>query len=469
MNNKTLKVQISTFLMLFLSIVAFGQEHSTNGRTIFGTKLESINPKNGLVKCVSSEYEKHIHNTTTERATTAQFEAWIAPKVEEIKKRLLAFPNETNVITIPVVVHVIHNGDALGANENISDARILSQITTLNQDFRRMLNTPGYNDNAIGADIEVQFCMAQRNPTGGATNGIDRVNLNTVSWATTTSVETNLKPQTSWDPNQYFNIWVAAFSNSASAELNGVLGYAQFPSASGLGGLNSNGGLSATDGVILDYRCFGSSSIAPGNYFTDYDKGRTLTHEIGHCFGLRHIWGDNSSCTTNATDSFKDFCPDTPAANAANFDCLNVYDTCPLALENDMTENYMDYTNDICMNTFTLNQKARMLAVLQNSPRRSNLKSSLACQSLSSETFGSIESLSVFPNPANDVVNIGLGTSDVLPTSYSIYNTLGQIVAVKTITTTSDLKIDISAINAGIYFIQIERDNAFKTFKFIKK
>jgi len=99
----------------------------------------------------------------------------VSSKIEEAKLR--RGTNDVNtVITIPVVIHIIHNGDAVGANENITDAQALSQITVLNQDYRKMVGTPGYNTNPVGADMEIQFVMAQRKPDNVTpTNGIDRV------------------------------------------------------------------------------------------------------------------------------------------------------------------------------------------------------------------------------------------------------------------------------------------------------
>ncbi len=205
------------------------------------------------------------------RATNQQFEEWIAPKVEAIKSKLLASrgtQGTADVVTIPVVVHVIHNGDAVGVNENISDARILSQITVLNQYFRKMLGTPGHNTNPIGADVEIEFCLAKVDPSGNVTNGIHRVNLATASWSTQSSVQKTVKPQNQWDPTRYFNIWVCQFnSTNVNAELYGVLGYEQFPSSSGLSGLNNNGGSATNDGVVIDWRAFGSSDYAPGTYY----------------------------------------------------------------------------------------------------------------------------------------------------------------------------------------------------------
>lgn len=320
---------------------------------------------NGIVKCTSVEHNHDLQQKGL-APSDIDFESWLAPKIEEFKSRRLANPNyRASVISIPVVVHVIHNGDAYGTGENIRDEQVLSQIQVLNEDFRRMAGSPGFGP---GVDVEIEFCLAQTDPSGNFTTGINRVNLNLASFDRT-AVEGNLKPNTIWDPTQYLNMWTCRFSG----DLNGVLGYAQFPSNSGLTGLAANGGAATTDGVIMAYNAFGSSAIYPaGSYLAPYDRGRTTTHEVGHWLGLRHIWGDGG-CTVD------DFCADTPVAGAANFGCPTGTDSCPTSPGLDQIQNYMDYTDDTCMDRFTQNQKERILTVMSVATRRATLASSTKC------------------------------------------------------------------------------------------
>lgn len=444
-------ITIITILLLPM-VFSFGQTHNHKGNTtVFGKPIQHVN-SDGIIRCASTEYEQYLRELDPTRADEKEFEQWLAPKVQLMKQQLLQRSEQgvNAVVTLPVVVHVIHSGQAVGTGANISDLRVQSQITVLNQDFRRMAGTPGFNSHSVGADTEIEFCLAQRDPNGNPTNGINRVQIASSSVGEST-IQGTIKPQTQWDPTQYFNIWVVQFSGG------GILGYAQFPSNSGLGGLNTNGGAATTDGVVIDWRCFGTSTIAPGQYYQGYDRGRTTTHEIGHCFGLRHIWGDNPSCVVNTIDSQQDYCPDTPAANGPNDSCI-YSDSCPNDPGADMKENYMDYTNDSCLNIFTIDQKARMWAVLQNSPRRNTLINSLGC--VPPQTFGldgninivnlNLQECGTTINPVVSLQNLGSTTLSSAIISYNVdganpqtYNWSG------TLTTGQSSNITLNTITAS--------------------
>ncbi len=371
-------------LLTGMFVIGFAVTHAQKTKRTVAEKLPDNYTPNlelqraptGEIKCATVEYNDMLNKYRKSPISVEDFERWIAPKIAEIKAARQA-GKMPPMYTIPVVVHVIHNGDAVGSNENIADAQVLSQIQVFNEDFGNLAGTPG--DGGEGVDTGIRFCMAQVDPSGNPTNGINRVDLGQASWDSMAAIDGTMKPATIWDPTKYLNMWTCNFGGGMS----GTLGYAQFPTGSGLDGMPGGGCVAAeasSDGVVSAYSTFGSRTIYPaGNYSgTSYDKGRTMTHEVGHMLGLRHIWGDTAACTND------DFCADTPDSDASNFGCATT-DSCPAdGLGNDQTQNYMDYSDDSCMHMFTQDQADRMVAVLLNADRRIGLLNSTVCNPIPS-------------------------------------------------------------------------------------
>ncbi|MBX9851041.1 MAG: T9SS type A sorting domain-containing protein [Cytophagaceae bacterium] len=267
------------------------------------------------------------------------------------------------VYTIPVVVHVVHNvpSGAIAGN-NIPDAQILAQIQVLNEDFRRKSGTNGFNNDPVGADVNIEFCLATMDPSGNFTTGITRTYNSKNFFNVSFSDENLLKSLAYWPSDQYLNLWVCRLEP-------GYLGYAQYPNGNGVPGLPPDGG-AETDGVVIDYRSFGKGGTAQ----SPYNLGRTPTHEAGHWLGLDHIWGD--------TYCGNDWVADTPPDEDPNDD-LDCYDSSDCdnngSYNQDMINNYMDYSADACMNIFTIGQKTRMRTVMETSPRRMALLNSGGC------------------------------------------------------------------------------------------
>ncbi len=318
-------------------------------------------------QCATMEMDSLLRAKYPQLGTLNEFERDLQVKMLDLKKKMQAGRLAATVITIPIIVHIVHNGESIGTGRNISQAQVQSQLATLNEDYRRKLGTRGYNENPVGADIEIEFCLAVVNPQGQtmAEPGIDRYNGNRANWGRD-DIEGVLKPSTYWNPDKYYNIWVTQLNEPTAG--GQLLGYAQFPSQSNLPGIPTDGPAS-TDGVVIDYQSFGNAE--KGSFPTmrpTYNLGRTLSHETGHWLGLRHIWGD-----ANCGD---DFCGDTPTQASASSGCPVGRVSCGTT---NMVQNYMDYSNDACMNIFTINQKDRIRAVMANSPRRSSLLNSNVC------------------------------------------------------------------------------------------
>ncbi|MCC7332776.1 MAG: PKD domain-containing protein, partial [Flavobacteriales bacterium] len=314
----------------------------------------------GHIRCFTEESETIRKSNDPNQESIVDFENWINQKIIEQQNNPSVAKASRN---IPVVVHVLYGN----ASQNISLAQVQSQITALNQDYSATNSDFSLIPSAfqgVAANCDIQFCLAQTDPNGQPTTGVNRVSISPATSLTQTQIQNTWKAATQWDPTKYLNIWVANITGS-------ILGYAQFPSSSGLSGLPVNGGASNTDGVVILYTAFGTTGTATA----PYNKGRTASHEIGHWLGLRHIWGEDGSggCSSD------DYVTDTPNQQDENYGCPTYPATQSCSNGGDMWMNYMDYVNDACMYMFTNGQKARMNAVLANSPRRVSLLTSNKC------------------------------------------------------------------------------------------
>ncbi|MBS1651256.1 MAG: T9SS type A sorting domain-containing protein [Bacteroidetes bacterium] len=366
-----------------------------------------------------------LHRTCGTSVPSAQWDAWFNQKVTEyVQNNAAKFIGSSNSTastsyTIPVVVHVIHGGQAVGTYPNITNAQAVSQISILQNDFdgvgqytshypanafqnyatANSIPSPNYNGSRIViGNAQLTFLPAYYDKNGNAMPepGIERINFNTftLSGGYTSKDPSNaayntpttfmnflnniVKPQTIWNPVKYMNIWVTDENSST-----GLLGFATFPAGSTLTGMIGGTGTSTTDGLWCWAMSYGNTGFATA----PYNLGRTATHEIGHWVGLRHIWGD-ATCAT-------DYCNDTPPAYQANYVNQNPLASPPTAADantvtypynvgtcsgppsnspdGEMFMNFMDYSDDNGMFMFTTDQVTRIQTAMANAPYRNQL------------------------------------------------------------------------------------------------
>ncbi|WP_298221544.1 M43 family zinc metalloprotease [Flavobacterium sp.] len=358
------------------------------------------------------------------------------------------------VVTIPVVFHVLYSN----ATQNISDAQINSQLTVLNNDYRKL--NANFNTavpaafRPLAADMEIVFCKATRTPTGVATTGITRKSVSTSFDLETQYYENAGEP--AWDTTKYLNIWIGQFPTGSD-----ILGFANLPETGVVG--------SSFDGLCIGNQYFGTTgtATAPFNY------GRTATHEIGHYLGLLHPWGDDGVACGNPyidpqTPSNDDRVSDTPETRRWYFGCptfpTNTY-SCATTANGSMFMNYMDYVDDACMGMFSNGQKV----VVQNTlagPRLS-LLSSNGCTSLGLNEVAAIKAIAVYPNPASKYFMITSPQVDI--DEVEIFNTVGQLVKTQKLAQANNV-INIEDLASGTYYLRIYNAGEFlKSDKIIKK
>jgi hypothetical protein len=411
----------------------------------FVTQASAQQTDSGLKRCATTQLDsmKMLRNPALLRLRSKS-EELIRERIHLNRSSLRTAADD--IVTIPVVVHVVHdqetNRTGGSGNANITTEQVQSQIDVLNEDYGNTSGYKGYYTDSLGVDTKIRFKLVTIVRTYN-----EKSQFNPLSDA-----EELANISASWFTNRYLNIWVCRLSDR-------YLGTSQFPVVTDI--TDQTAGLSTaedemdalTDGVIIDFRYFGRNSEAITSSI--YNLGRTTTHEVGHWLGLIHTWGD-TSCGT-------DYCDDTPTAFTKNettdLSCSAVYSDCRGATSRNMIENYMDYSPDACMSVFTNDQKERMHAVLELSPRRAKL---VEYSRLTTDRV----IVELYPNPVSDYLTANVFTPDYEPFTVSVYNQKGQKITDDMVNGTF---LNVSNFSGGIYFYKVKTSKETVTKRFMVK
>jgi uncharacterized protein YcfL len=261
--------------------------------------------------CTSAEQQPAEEQQPTQQATKSGCatvdltEAEKSTVEQAIAGRVKAAARANGSVNIKVYWHVINNGTGI-ANGDIPQTQIDNSIAVLNAAYR---NTP------------FTFTLTS----------VDRTTNSTWYTCAGGGCESKMKSALRQGGAGDLNV----YSNNMG---RGLLGWATFPSS-----YASNPSM---DGVVILY------SSVPGGTAAPYNQGDTLTHEAGHWFGLYHTF--QGGCAGSG-----DYVSDTSAEASAAYGCPAGRDTCSGGGADPIT-NFMDYTDDACMNTFSAGQADRM-------------------------------------------------------------------------------------------------------------
>jgi hypothetical protein len=396
-----------------------------------------------------------LQNEWYRKANEAYLEA------QSTKRKITA---DTIVYEIPVVFHVIYNTNS----QNISDALILSQLNELNLDYRKL--NPDTSRirpvfKALAADIKIRFILADKDPSGNPTTGINRINTSRSTFATNIygsysedMKSTNNGGQTAWNPARYMNIWVCNMEYPSYIGI--TYGFATPPTGSPNWVQFQSSTKDSTDpksGIVLHYKVFGKNNpLAPNNY----KEANTATHEVGHYLGLRHIWGDAANPNTQGCN-VDDGIFDTPNARDKNYSCSNAtWNSCVDASNDkpDMTENYMDYALDGCAAMFTREQAFMMRYVLNN------LRTGLPIRTIVYDTTTEYTEtvVSVYPNPtkANNHLTVVVNSNNTAEIfSVTLFDNNGKEVLQKRIQANQKTEVFTAVYSAGVYYLLVKDSN----------
>lgn len=393
---------------------------------------------------ISSGLHAQLHCTTTDYTRTqlshsAEQADAIRRADDFIRNRSVPASSsriENGVIRIPVVIHNLYHTAA----QKVTDEQVAAQLDVLNKAFRRQnadtAKTPAVFK-GVAADCEIEFQLATADMNKQSTTGIIRKYSPVKSW----TMDDQMKSAATmgadpWDTRYYLNIWVCPMERFA--------GYSTLP-----------GSAPEQDGIVLGFSAFGAGQ-------------KTLVHEAGHWLGLKHIWGDEYCGDDGVAD--------TPKQASYTTGCpTNIRVTCGNSPTGDMYNNYMDFTNDACMNLFTLGQKARMQAAFQAGGPRYSLISSAGLDKPLYQAAPLPEedprwlTFKLYPNPVTSSLFVDF-SYDVRWMGKTIFvtNIMGQ--RFKNVLISSKIQeINVADLKPGIYFLAAKNDQGVSMkMKFVK-
>lgn len=358
-------------------------------------------------------------------------------------------PRTGEIYRIPVVVHVVWKDSA----ENIPMAQIDNQMAELNRCYRRQ-NADTTNMRSIFEDVAgdpgIEFYIHE----------VVRVETNTEFEPSLTGLPDNVKQSSdggsdAFNTQNFLNIWVCKIQPLVFfGQESPVLGYAYPPANLPGWPADANAPSPELEGVVVDYRAFGTGMTYTMPQIGDLPiEGRTTVHEVGHYLGLRHISGDGFSGQLGIPDcDADDGVDDTPNQGLqSQFNCDASQNTCTEGIDDrpDMIENYMDYSQETCQNTFTLNQIDIMRGVLEG-PRAGLLN-----PSTSVNDFAASNSFEVFPNPFNSSITIDL-KSEVNGSCF-LTDLLGKRIATERIAG-KRINLNFADLQDGIYNFSVQTE-----------
>jgi hypothetical protein len=385
----------------------------------------------------------------------------------ELSIRDLALNDLPKDVTIPVVVHILYkSGTDTRTLPTTTEIKI--QLDDVGKDFRQTVkiekhaaDTKEKFSNANALDTRISFCLASKDPFGNPTTGIVTVPTAVTTWLGDDKMKSaTTGGSTAWDTEKYVNIWVVSFPDTIS-------GYAQMPA-----------GPPATDGIVLDTRYFGKKNLKADVF--PYNEGKTLTHLIAGYLNVYELWSETVACGDDGVD-------DTPIHNLPNlgWGCADYRHVSACNGEPvEMTMNFMDNTNDACVYMFTNGQKKRLQASLVKEGIRYKLTQSgdtqcnnggnlQAAQVRQADNL--LQTLPVFtyriyPNPAQDNLNIEIATDKATEAEFTIFNLQGSIqkqVNYNVKKGNQEFTVRCNDWLPGVYLVRMEVDGTAQTEKVI--